>query len=61
MLQNEYTPGMSATQLAEYDRLMGLPGNQYPEAAKRYIEAARPRNGDHLAQVVAKWVRGNVA
>lgn len=61
MLHNEYTPGMTAAQLAEYGRLMGLPGSQYPEAARKYIESRRPRNGDHLAQVVAEWVKGNVA
>jgi hypothetical protein len=61
MLQNEYTRGFTATQLAEYDRLMGLPGFRYPDAAKLYIESRRPRNGDELAQVIAEWVRRDVA
>jgi len=56
MLRNEYTPDMSATQLAEYDRLMGLPGNQYWKA-----KPIRSGGGDYLAQRVAEWVRRNVA
>lgn len=49
--------GLTETQQAEFDRLMTIPGNQWPESLKYFFTAKRPHCGDEIADVVGQWVK----
>lgn len=53
---------LTATQQAEFDRLMTMAGKDWPDALKTfYRNQGHVGCGDQIADIVGRWVKQNVA
>ena len=49
--------GLSPSQDAWAEELMGMPMSQWPDEAYEYVRDRRPHCGEDIAYFLAQWVR----